>query len=122
MAAVGRLGVTILATAAVCGLSGCSSGSDGAAGARSTSPPTTTQAQPQRIAGVGAVAVRHGTGGLVIVDRATGGRRLHLSGIQAGECLSYLRANPSASESSVRTACPEKRGAQTTGATATTDR
>lgn len=119
----GRLPVTMLAAAvAVCGLSACSSGGGAAAAHTTTSPTATTQ--PQRIPGVGAVVVRRGAGGLVVVDRETGGRRLRLSGIQAGECLSYLKANPSASPSSVRAACPERRGAQTTGAaaSATTDR
>jgi hypothetical protein len=44
--------------------------------------------------------------GIVIRDRATGGKRFYLTGMQAGECLSYLRANPSASAKDVRAACP----------------
>jgi len=44
--------------------------------------------------------------GIVIRDRATHGKRFLLTGMQAGECLSYLRANPGASASDVRAACP----------------
>gem|GEM_PF-3936778 len=44
--------------------------------------------------------------GIVIHDRATRGKRFLLTGIQAGECLSYLKANPSASAKDVRAACP----------------
>jgi len=117
------LPVTMLAAAvAVCGLSACANGGGATAERPTTSRTTTTQSQ--RVPDVGAIVVRRGTRGLVVVDRATGGRRLRLSGIQAGECLSYLKANPSASPSSVRAACPERSGAQTTTATpsATTDR
>jgi hypothetical protein len=104
-AAVGnarRLPVTMLAaTVAVCGTSGCSD-ANGRATGHSTSSTTSTQ----RAAGLGIFVVRHATGGLVVVDRATNGRRLRLTGIQAGECLGYLRANPRASAASVRAACP----------------
>jgi hypothetical protein len=44
--------------------------------------------------------------GIVIRDRATRGKRFFLSGTQAGECLSYLRANPGAPAKDVRAACP----------------
>jgi hypothetical protein len=44
--------------------------------------------------------------GTVIRDRATGGKRFFLSGIQAGECLSFLKANPGAAAKDVRAACP----------------
>jgi hypothetical protein len=49
---------------------------------------------------------REGREGIVIRDRATHGKRFFLTGIQAGECVSYLKANPNASESDVRAACP----------------
>jgi hypothetical protein len=49
---------------------------------------------------------RGGRDGIVIRDRATHGKRFVLTGIQAGECLSYLKANPSASAKDVRAACP----------------
>jgi hypothetical protein len=56
---------------------------------------------------VGVVLVRReAREGLVIRDRTTRGRRFFLTGIQAGECLSYLRANPAASAKDVRVACP----------------
>ena len=42
----------------------------------------------------------------MIRDRATRGKRFFLSGMQAGECLSYLKANPGASAKDVRAACP----------------
>jgi hypothetical protein len=45
----------------------------------------------------------------VLRDEATHGKRFFLSEIQAGECLSYLKANPSAAESDVRAACPGER-------------
>jgi hypothetical protein len=44
--------------------------------------------------------------GTVIVDRGTLGKRFSLSGVQAGECLSFLRANPHPSDTDVRAACP----------------
>jgi hypothetical protein len=42
--------------------------------------------------------------GTAIRDRATHGNRFFLSGIQAGECLSYLKANPGAPARDVRAA------------------
>jgi hypothetical protein len=113
-----RLPVTMLAAAvAVCGGSGCSDG--GKPAAHSTS--TETRIESARIPGVGAVVFRRGTGGLVIVDRKTGGKRLRLTGIQAGECRSYLESNPGAPASSVRAACPGWDGmAATEGAASTT--
>jgi len=108
----------LAAAVAVSGLSACASGG-GATTGRTTTPSITTT-RLQQVPGVGAIVVRRGPRGLVVVDRATGGRLIHLPGIQAGECLSYLKANPSASPSSARAACPEKPGSQTTGAT--TDR
>ena len=43
---------------------------------------------------------------LVIHDRATNGRRFYLAGIQASECLSFLKANRQPSKRDVRAACP----------------
>jgi hypothetical protein len=60
-----------------------------------------------RLPSVGAVVVRREPRqGIVLRDQATHGKRFFLSAIQAGECLSYLKANPSAAESDVRAACP----------------
>ncbi len=50
-------------------------------------------------------ATREGT---VIRDRATHGRRFFLADIQASECLSYLKANPTAPARDARAACPGK--------------
>jgi hypothetical protein len=56
---------------------------------------------------VGAVVARHETKrGTVIVDKPTGGNGFYLAGLQARECLDYLRANPSPSASDFRAACP----------------
>lgn len=55
---------------------------------------------------MGIVAVKRGRYGIVIYDRETQGRRFTLSGVQASECLSFLHANPGASERDVRAACP----------------
>ena len=46
--------------------------------------------------------------GTVIRDGATHGERFLLTGIQAGECLSYLKANPAAPARDVRAACPDE--------------
>jgi len=43
---------------------------------------------------------------LVIRDQSTQGRSFYLTGVQASECLSFLKANPAASERDVRAACP----------------
>jgi hypothetical protein len=60
-----------------------------------------------RLSSVGEVVVRREPRqGIVLRDEATHGKRFLLSAIQAGECLSYLKANPSAAESDVRAACP----------------
>lgn len=103
----GRLSMTMLTAAvAVCGASGCSDSVGGVAARATTSPTTPSE---HRIAGLGTLVVRHRADGLVVVDRATGGRRLRLSGMQAGECLSYLEANPAAPPSAIRAACPARR-------------
>lgn len=54
----------------------------------------------------GVIVRREARKGIVLRDRATGGKRFYLTGMQAGECLSYLKANPSASAKDVRAACP----------------
>jgi hypothetical protein len=93
-----------------CALSGCSSGSS-----KSSPPPTTvirsdvsaTTGSVRRLPSVGDVVVRQEPRqGIVIRDRATHGKRFFLSGMQAGECLSYLKANPGALAKDVRAACP----------------
>jgi hypothetical protein len=88
-----------LAAVVLCGaFAGCSGG-------RSSNSIPAGHAQSD--APLHAVIVRRETrDGIVIRDRATGGKRFFLTGIQAGECLSYLKANPNASESDVRAACP----------------
>jgi hypothetical protein len=55
---------------------------------------------------VGQVIVQRGRYGFLIVDRATHGRRFSLSGAQAGECLSFLKANRNPSDADVHAACP----------------
>jgi hypothetical protein len=63
-----------------------------------------------RLPSVGEVVVRREPRqGIVLRDKATHGKRFFLSTIQAGECLSYLKANPTAAESDVRAACPGER-------------
>jgi hypothetical protein len=63
-----------------------------------------------RLPSVGEVVIRREPRqGIVLRDEATHGKRFLLSAIQAGECLSYLKANPSAAESDVRAACPGER-------------
>jgi hypothetical protein len=93
----------------ICGLAGCSGGSS------SSSPPTNVLVRNVsaktgtvlRLPSVGEVVVRREPReGIVLRDQATHGKRFFLSAIQAGECLSYLKANPNASESDVRAACP----------------
>ena len=89
--------------------SACSGGSS-----RSSAPPTTVTGadsdaatgQIQTLASVGEVIVRRGRQGIVIRDGRTHGKRFFLSGIQAGECLSYLKANPGAPARDLRAACP----------------
>jgi hypothetical protein len=92
-----------------CAFSGCS------AGERSSSPTsgpnTVTRAQSdagvRNLPSVGEVVVRQEPQqGTVIRDRATGGKRFFLSGTQAGECLSFLKANPGAAARDVHAACP----------------
>jgi hypothetical protein len=93
-----------------CVLSSCSHGSNESS---RSSPPhpraesSRTQTRQQELPHIGSVVVplalhRH----LVIRDRATGGHRFFLSGMQAGECLSFLKANPNTSPADVRAACP----------------
>jgi hypothetical protein len=58
---------------------------------------------------VGDVIVRRGQReGTVIRDRATHGKSFFLTGIQASECLSYVKANPASPARDVRAACPGK--------------
>jgi hypothetical protein len=59
-----------------------------------------------RLPKVGEVIVRRAGSELLIVDRGTGGRRFFLSGLAAGECLSFIKANPSAAATSLAAACP----------------
>jgi hypothetical protein len=44
--------------------------------------------------------------GIVIRDKATHGSRFFLSDIAAGECLSFLEANPEPSRQALESACP----------------
>jgi hypothetical protein len=92
-----------------CAFSGCSAG--GRSSSPSSGPNTVTRAQSEagvrNLPSVGEVVVRQmPQQGTVIRDRATGGRHFFLSGTQAGECLSFLNANPGAGAKDVRAACP----------------
>jgi hypothetical protein len=97
----------------ICLLAGCSSGRS-----RSSSPPVTVLVRNVsartgpvlRLPSVGDVVVRREPRqGIVLRDQATHGKRFFLSAMQAGECLSYLKANPTAGERDVRAACPGER-------------
>jgi hypothetical protein len=94
-----RTAAATLAAALLCGtFAGCSSG---------RSSKSVPAGHAQRDAPLRDVIVRREVReGIVIRDRATRGKRFFLTGIQAGECLSYLKANPNASVSDVRAACP----------------
>jgi hypothetical protein len=60
-----------------------------------------------KLPSVGDVTVRSEPNqGLAIRDRATARWPLFLSGIQAGACLSFLKANPKPSRKGMRAACP----------------
>jgi hypothetical protein len=77
---------------------------------------TAAQSRPQerrlRIRPVGIVVVTRGHYGVLIYDRETQGRRFSLSGVQAAECLNFLRANPRAALRDVQAACPGEAVAQ----------
>jgi len=105
--------VVILVAATVgCGLSACSGGGGTSSARDSAHSPTPAagtarpHARQLRLPSVGIVVVARRPDGLLIYDRATHGKRFSLSGLQAGECLSFLRANPGASKRDVRAACP----------------
>jgi hypothetical protein len=104
-----------------CAVSACSDGTSGsssppAGGSSSSSSPATAETgagasvptrQVRELPSVGAVIVRRDPReGTVIRDGATHGKRFLLTGIQASECLSYLKANPAAPVTDVRAACP----------------
>jgi type IV secretory pathway protease TraF len=55
------------------------------------------------------VVVREPRAGMIIFDRATRGKRFYLYGIQARECLSFLKANPHPSRADFSAACPGAR-------------
>jgi hypothetical protein len=52
------------------------------------------------------VIIRTSEHGIVIRDKATHGSRFVLSGVAAGECLSFLEANPEPSRQALESACP----------------
>jgi hypothetical protein len=65
-----------------------------------------TSATVQEFPWVGEVVIMHSSGrGVVIRDKATGGSRFFLSDEEAGECLSFLDANPNPSRNSMEAAC-----------------
>jgi predicted extracellular nuclease len=65
-----------------------------------------TSATVQELPWVGEVVIRRSSGkGIVIRDKATGGSRFFLSDEEAGECLSFLDANPNPSRKSMEAAC-----------------
>jgi hypothetical protein len=69
-----------------------------------------TVATVQKLPWVGEVVIsRSAEKGIVIRDRATAGSGFFLSGVLAGECLSFLEANPGASQQAVESACPDER-------------
>jgi hypothetical protein len=93
-----------------CAVSACSDGTS-----KSSSPPAAEigagaskpTSRVRELPSVGDVIVRRDPReGTVIHDGATHGKRFLLTGIQAGECLSYLKANPTAPARDVRAACP----------------
>jgi hypothetical protein len=55
------------------------------------------------------VVVREPRAGMFILDRTTHGKRFYLYGIQARECLSFVKANPNPSRADFRAACPGAR-------------
>jgi hypothetical protein len=82
-----------------------------AASANSSSTPTPTGSSRMstvvRLPVVGSVVVvRKPLAGTFIFDRATRGKRFYLDGIQARECLSFVKANPHLSRADFRAACP----------------
>jgi hypothetical protein len=110
-----------------CALAGCAGGSSrpGKTGStenalvKASAPDSTssTRQAPNRpsatsgtLPSVGEVIIQRGVYGTLIVDRATRGKRFSLSGVQAGECLSFLKANPNPSDADVRAACPGRLG------------
>jgi hypothetical protein len=79
------------------------------AGSSTSSSASTATATPRTmiLPYVGAVVMRSDIKwGLVIVDQETSGNRFYLRSLQAGECLSYVRANSAPSASDFRAACP----------------
>jgi hypothetical protein len=105
------LGAVVVLT---CALAGCAGGS----GSSQTGSTTPTEKAPvqgslpvtsRKLPSVGEVIIQRGTYGFLIVDRATRGKRFTLSGVQAGECLSFLKTNPNPSDTDVRAACPGRR-------------
>jgi len=59
---------------------------------------------------VGSVVVlREPRIGMIIFDRSTGGKHFYLYGMQARECLSFVKANPHPSRVDFRAACPGTR-------------
>jgi hypothetical protein len=69
-----------------------------------------TVATVQKLPWIGEVVIsRSAERGIVIRDRTTAGSSFFLSDELAGECLSFLEANPGASRQAVESACPGKR-------------
>jgi hypothetical protein len=98
-------GVLLVCAVSACSGDGRSSSPSSESTAAATAQPTATTSRT--LPSVGEVVVqKEPHQGNVIRDRATGGKRFFLSGIQAGECLSFLRANPGAAGKDVRAACP----------------
>jgi hypothetical protein len=107
-----KISATVIGVLMACAVSACSS--DGRSSSPSSKSTTAARAQSntatasaRTLPSVGEVIIqKEPDQGNVIRDRATGGKRFFLSGIQAGECLSFLNANPRASAKDVRAACP----------------
>jgi hypothetical protein len=101
-----RLWMVVVAVCVLAGsvsLSRALAGSSTPSFARSSSAASRTMILPY----VGVVVIRSdGKFGLVVADQETNGNRFYLRSMQAGECLSYVRANPAPSASDFRAACP----------------
>jgi hypothetical protein len=92
-----------------CSFHDTSSTTNGAAATSNTLGASTTgrPAALLNLPGIGVLTIRRTSAeGIVIRDKRTGGSRFFLAGIQAGECLDFLRANPQPSQEAFAAACP----------------
>jgi hypothetical protein len=98
-----------LAAVLACFFAGCSRGEgEPHTASPSSQSSTTPELKPRQVRDVphiGTVIISYSPL-LVIRDQSTQGRAFYLKGIQASECLSFLKANPEPTERDVRAACP----------------